>query len=168
MPSRLDNINEQRRQKLERLRARGVNPYPQRFQQTHTTQEAIDRLEKTTGKTPEKVSVAGRIMAIRKMGKSSFLDIHDGSGKLQLLFQNVNLDEEHGEIFKDLDIGDIIGVEGTLIRTKTGEPTVAVQDFTMLAKSLQPLPEKWHGSSSTSADLLRWKRRYCIHPPEAL
>jgi lysyl-tRNA synthetase class 2 len=157
MPSRLDNINEQRRQKLERLRARGVNPYPQRFQQTHTTQEAIDRLEKTTGKTPEKVSVAGRIMAIRKMGKSSFLDIHDGSGKLQLLFQNVNLDEEHGEIFKDLDIGDIIGVEGTLLRTKTGEPTVAVQDFTMLAKSLQPLPEKWHGLSDTDK---RYRQRY--------
>ncbi len=158
MTSRLDNINKQRRQKLERLRVRGINPYPNRYQQTHTTQQAIALLEKTeAGGAPEKVSVAGRITAMRNMGKSSFFDIRDGSGKLQLLFQNASLDEEDSELFKDLDIGDIIGVEGTLLRTKTGEPTVSVTDFTMLAKSLQPLPEKWHGLSDTDK---RYRQRY--------
>jgi lysyl-tRNA synthetase class 2 len=158
MTSRLDNINKQRRQKLERLRGRGVNPYPNRYQQTHTTQQAIALLEKTeSGGAPEKVSVAGRITAMRNMGKSSFFDIRDGSGKLQLLFHNASLDEGYSELFKDLDIGDIIGVEGTLLRTKTGEPTVSVDNFTLLAKSLQPLPEKWHGLSDTDK---RYRQRY--------
>ena len=170
MPSRLDDINEQRKQKLERLRSRGVNPYPNRYQQTHTTQEAIAQLEemeaqetsqraknRVFGKETEPVGVAGRITAIRKMGKSSFLDIRDGSGKIQLLFQNGNFNEEQQELFKDMDIGDIIGVEGNLLRTRTGEPTIAVGEFTLLAKSLQPLPEKWHGLSDTDT---RYRQRY--------
>jgi len=161
MTSRLDNINEQRQQKLERLRARGIDPYPHRYQRTHTTQEAIDLLEKQETAPEARVvaiMVAGRIMAIRKMGKSSFLDIRDSSGKIQLLFQNTNqLDEEDLELFKDLDIGDIIGVEGTLLRTKSGESTVRVGDFTLLAKSLQPLPEKWHGLTDIDK---RYRQRY--------
>lgn len=161
MTSRLDNINEQRQQKLERLRARGIDPYPHRYQRTHTTQEAIDLLKKQETAPEARVvaiMVAGRIMAIRKMGKSSFLDIRDSSGKIQLLFQNTNqLDEKDLELFKDLDIGDIIGVEGTLLRTKSGEPTVRVGDFTLLAKSLQPLPEKWHGLTDIDK---RYRQRY--------
>ena len=167
MSSRLDNINEQRKQKLERLRARGIDPYPHRFKQTHTAQEAIAQLEsqetanrtksRVFGQESEPVSVAGRIMAIRKMGKASFLDICDSSGKIQLLFQNANFKEEEQELFKDLDIGDIIGVEGTLLRTRTGEPTISVGKFTLLAKSLQPLPEKWHGLSDTE---IRYRQRY--------
>jgi len=167
MSSRLDNINEQRKQKLERLRARGIDPYPHRFEQTHTAQEAIAQLEsqetanrtksRVFGQESEPVSVAGRIMAIRKMGKASFLDICDSSGKIQLLFQNANFKEEEQELFKDLDIGDIIGVEGTLLRTRTGEPTISVGKFTLLAKSLQPLPEKWHGLSDTE---IRYRQRY--------
>ncbi len=170
MTSRLDNINEQRKQKLERLRARGIDPYPPRYQRTHTTQEAVTQLQKLESKdTPERargrifgeeageVSVAGRITAIRRMGKNSFFDIRDGSGKIQLLFQSANLDAEDLELFKDLDIGDIIGVEGTLLRTKSGEPTVRVEDFTLLAKSLQPLPEKWHGLSDVDK---RYRQRY--------
>ncbi len=170
MPSRLDDINKQRKQTLKRLRSRGINPYPNRYQQTHTTQEAIAHLEETEaqetsqraksrvlGKEREPVSVAGRITAIRKMGKSSFLDVSDGSGKIQLLLQNANFNEEQSELFKDLDIGDIIGVEGNLLRTRTGEPTIAVGDFTLLSKSLQPLPEKWHGLSDTDK---RYRQRY--------
>ncbi len=171
MTSKSDDINEQRQQKLERLRARGVNPYPNRFQRTHTTQEAVARLQKLEsagapepadspipGGEPREVSIAGRVTAIRKMGKSSFFDIRDGSGKIQLLFLNTNLlDEEHLELFKDLDIGDIIGVKGTLVRTKSNEPTVRVDSFTLLAKSLQPLPEKWHGLSDTEK---RYRQRY--------
>ncbi len=161
MPSRLDAINEQRRLKLERLRARGIDPYPHRFQQTHTTLDAVKLLEEHErqgkGFSQEKVSVAGRIMAIRKMGKASFIDIRDGSGKIQLLFQSATYDEVRQELFKDLDIGDIIGAEGTLLRTRTGEPTIAVTNFTLLAKSLQPLPEKWHGLSDTET---RYRQRY--------
>ncbi len=164
MPSRLDDINEQRKKTLQRLRGLGINPYPNRYPQTHTTQQAIAQLEETEaretpqrGKETEPVSVAGRITAMRKMGKSSFLDVRDVSGKIQLLLQNSNFNKDQQELFKDLDIGDIIGVEGKLLRTRTGEPTIAVGEFTLLSKSLQPLPEKWHGLSDTDK---RYRQRY--------
>ena len=170
MPSRLDDINEQRKQILEQLRSRGVNPYPNHYQQTHTTQEAIAQLEamearekdggtgsRTSVKKEKPVRVAGRIRAVRKMGKASFVDIHDGSGKIQLLFQTASFNKETLALFKDLDIGDIIGAEGSLLRTRTGEPTISVAGFTLLAKSLQPLPEKWHGLSDTDK---RYRQRY--------
>ena len=160
MTSRLERIAQQRLEKLERIRARGINPYPHRYHRSHTTQQAIVLLErKEAGLTQrDKVTVAGRITANRSMGKSSFVDIRDGSGKIQLLFQNINqFDEDKLKLFKDLDIGDIIGVEGNLIRTKSGEPTVLVGDFTLLAKSLQPLPEKWHGLQDID---IRYRQRY--------
>jgi len=160
MTSRLERIAQQRRQKLERIRARGINPYPHRYHRSHTTQEAVALLkQKEEGLTKEEeVSVGGRITAIRRMGKSAFADIRDGSGKIQLLFQNIDqYDKEDLDLFKDLDIGDIIGVSGKLIRTKTGEPTVWVGEFTLLAKSLQPLPEKWHGLSDVDT---RYRQRY--------
>jgi len=160
MTSRLDNINEQRKQKLERLRARGIDPYPHRYQRTHTTQEAVALLKQNEeGSTDtDLVRVAGRITAIRNMGKSAFADIRDTSGKIQLLFQDIqNYNKELIELFKDLDIGDIIGVEGALLRTKSGEPTVRAGNFTLLSKSLQPLPEKWHGLSDTDK---RYRQRY--------
>jgi len=160
MTSRLERIAQNRREKLERIRARGINPYPHRYHRSHTTQQAVALLKQIeAGLTKEKeVNVAGRIMAKRPMGKSAFFDIRDGSGKIQLLFQDIHkLDEEERELFKDLDIGDIIGVEGTLLRTKSGEPTVWVGDFTLLAKSLQPLPEKWHGLSDVDK---RYRQRY--------
>lgn len=160
MTSRLDRIAQQRREKLDRIRAQGIEPYPHRYHRSHTTQQAIALLiQKEEGLTKdEKVRVAGRIMAIRRMGKSAFADIRDDSGKIQLLFQDIQrFDEELRELFKDLDIGDIIGAEGNLLRTKSGEPTVWVGDFTLLAKSLQPLPEKWHGLSDVEK---RYRQRY--------
>lgn len=160
MTTRLDLIAKQRLEKLDRIRARGIDPYPRSYQRSHTTQEAIALLkQKEEGLTDQdRVSVAGRIMAIRRMGKSSFLDIRDGSGKIQLLFQDIHKsDEELRELFKDLDIGDIIGAEGNVLRTKSNEPTVWVGDFTLLAKSLQPLPEKWHGLSDIDK---RYRQRY--------
>ena len=145
MASRIDRITQQRMEKLERIRASGINPYPRRYHRTHTTQQAITLLkQKESGTSGEEllVNVAGRIMAIRRMGKSAFADLRDGSGKIQLLFQDIkSYDKPQLGLFKDLDIGDIIGVEGKLLRTKSGEPTVWVGDFTLLAKSLQPLPE---------------------------
>ncbi len=170
MTSRLERIAQQRLEKLSRIRARGIDPYPQRYPHpSHTTQKAIALLErKEAGLTQrDKVKVAGRIMARREMGKSTFIDIRDGSGKIQLLFQNINrFEKEDLELFKDLDIGDIIGVSGNLLRTKSGEPTVRVGDFTLLAKSLRPLPEKWHGLSDVDK---RYRQRYLdlISNPEA-
>ncbi len=159
MSSKLDDINEQRKQKVERLRASGIDPYPHRFEQTHTAQEAVKQLEaqETKHSKAKSVSVAGRIMAVRKMGKATFIDIRDVSGKIQLLFQTANYKEAELALFKELDIGDIIGVKGTLLRTRTGEPTISVTNFTLLAKSLRPLPEKWHGLSDIE---IRYRQRY--------
>ncbi len=160
MPSRLDRITEQRLKKLERLRARGTNPYPSNYLRTHTAEEAIALLKQNEEGLyhQNEVSVAGRITAIRKMGKSSFIDVHDSSGKLQLLFQETErTNEGQRELFRDLDIGDIIGAGGKMFRTRTGEPTVRIGDLTLLAKSLQPLPEKWHGLSDVE---IRYRQRY--------
>ncbi len=159
MPSKMDDIYEQRRQKAEQLRASGIDPYPHRFEQTHTAQETVKQLEaqETSQAKAKQVGVAGRIMAVRKMGKATFIDIRDGSGKIQLLFQTANYKEAELALFKELDIGDIIGVKGTLLRTRTGEPTIFVTSFTLLAKSLRPLPEKWHGLSDIE---IRYRQRY--------
>ncbi|HEX74779.1 MAG TPA: lysine--tRNA ligase [Dehalococcoidia bacterium] len=159
MASRLDRIAEQRREKLDRIRASGINPYPHKYHRSHTTQQATDLLkQKEDGLTQEEeVSVAGRIMANRPMGKISFLDIRDSTGKIQLCFHKEYLSEENLGLFKDLDIGDIIGTSGKLFRTKSGEPTLEVEDLTLLAKSLQPLPEKWHGLSDIDK---RYRQRY--------
>jgi len=158
MTSRLDRIAEQRRQKLERIRGRGINPYPYGYHRSHTTEQAIELFkQQETSQAETVVNIAGRIMAQRPMGKISFLDLRDGSGKIQLCFYKDRLSEQRLELFKDLDIGDIIGVSGKLFRTKTGEPTVEVEDFTLLAKSLQPLPEKWHGLSDVE---IRYRQRY--------
>ena len=167
MPSRLDDINEQRRQTLESLRGRKINPYPNAYKRTHSAAEAVALLEareQSGTETPhdaapsgEILRVAGRITAMRKMGKSSFLDIRDGSGRIQLLMRNAQFNENQTELFKDLDIGDTIGVEGTVLRTRTGEPTISAADFTLLSKSLRPLPEKWHGLTDTET---RYRQRY--------
>ena len=159
MTSRLDRIAQQRRQKLDRIRGRGINPYPYGYHRSHTMQQALDLLkqQETSQAEAPVVSIAGRITAHRPMGKISFLDLRDGSGKIQLCFYKDRLDEEGLELFKELDIGDIIGVSGKLFRTKSGEPTIEVKDFTLLAKSLQPLPEKWHGLIDVER---RYRQRY--------
>ncbi|UCD09599.1 MAG: lysine--tRNA ligase, partial [Dehalococcoidales bacterium] len=148
MTSRLDRITQQRIDKAESLRNSGFDPYPNSYQRTHTALQAVKLLEAIEkGEVKEeKVSIAGRIMANRSMGKSSFIDIRDATGKIQLLFMNTNqMDEQKLKVFKNLDIGDFIGVEGTILRTRTGEPTIRVDNFTLLSKSLLPLPDKWHG-----------------------
>ena len=159
MTSRLDRITQQRLEKLERIRARGINPYPPRYQRSHTTEQAVSLLKEIEGGTakPDEVNVAGRIMAQRPMGKIVFLDLRDGSGKIQLLVRPDQLGEEVRELLKDIDIGDFIGVSGKVFRTRTGEPTVNVEKLTLLAKSLQPLPEKWHGLVDTEK---RYRQRY--------
>ncbi|GAH63550.1 unnamed protein product, partial [marine sediment metagenome] len=135
-------------------------PYPYGYHRSHTTQQAVALLkqqEESSQTEAPGISLAGRIMANRPMGKISFLDLRDGSGKIQLCFYKDRLSEENLELFQDLDIGDIIRVNGRLFRTKSGEPTLEVENFTMLAKSLQPLPEKWHGLSDVDK---RYRQRY--------
>ncbi|HAS04197.1 MAG TPA: lysine--tRNA ligase [Dehalococcoidia bacterium] len=161
MASRLDDLTQQRLDKLERIKNRGIDPYPRSYKRTHTAEEAKELLknnEDTGIANPSIVSIAGRIMAIRKMGKSSFLDLQDGSSKIQIIFTNTVLgDEDSAELYKDLDIGDFIGVKGGLMRTRTGEPTVHVEEFELLSKSLLPLPEKYHGLQDVDA---RHRQRY--------
>ncbi len=160
MPSRHDRIVEQRLQKLQHIRDLGIDPYPARCHRTHTTSQAARLLEDTpAGHSLDlEVSVVGRIVSMRKMGKSAFADIRDGSGKLQLLFQSIHqYDDVQKQLFEDLDLGDFIGASGQPMRTRTGEPTVGVRTFTLLAKSLQPLPEKWHGLSDVET---RYRHRH--------
>jgi len=159
MATRLDRIAQQRLEKLDRIRAQGIEPYPHRYQRSHTTQQAIALLkQQESGKTKTlEVSVAGRIMASRRMGKISFLDLHDNSGKIQLYFKKDLPDKAELKLLDDIDIGDIIGASGNLFYTKTGEPTIEVKSLTLLAKSLQPLPEKWHGLSDVE---IRYRQRY--------
>ena len=160
MSTRADRISEQRLQKLQNIRAMGIDPYPPRFKRTHTAQQAINLLvqQEQSGKTePITLTVAGRVMANRSMGKVSFLDLRDESGKIQLLIGKDRISDASYKLFKELDIGDIVGASGKVFRTRSKEPTVEVKDLTLLTKSLQPLPEKWHGLSDTE---LRYRQRY--------
>ncbi|MFC1897111.1 lysine--tRNA ligase [Chloroflexota bacterium] len=169
MTSRVERIAQQRMEKLDRIRASGINPYPRRYQRSHTTQEAISLLKQgeKEGQTATinangpndsspAVTVAGRITARRNMGKITFMDLLDSSGKIQLLCGEL-LDNDQNQLLKEIDIGDILGASGHLFRTKTNEPTVAVSNLTLLAKSLHPLPEKWHGLSDID---VRYRQRY--------
>ncbi len=157
MGKRLEIITQQRLEKLRQLRERGINPYPNTYTRSHTAQEARSLFE-SGGIGPETVvSLAGRLTAMRHMGKASFLDLRDGTGRIQAYFNKTKLGPERHALVKDFDLGDIIGVKGVLFRTHTGETTVDVSEFTMLAKSLEPLPEKWHGLVDVEK---RYRQRY--------
>ena len=155
MTTRLEKITQQRLDKLQRLRSRGVDPYPNCYHRTHTIGEAIALFEQA--KAASTLRLAGRIIAYRKMGKAIFMDLQDGSGKIQVYFRSSELGDEKYELVQDLDIGDFIGASGELFKTKSGETTLRVSDFTMLSKSLQPLPEKWHGLVDVEK---RYRQRY--------
>jgi lysyl-tRNA synthetase class 2 len=153
---KLSDLERQRHIKLVRMRKRGVDPYPPRVQRTHTAAQAILGFE--TDEPQTEISLAGRLMSIRVMGKSTFAHIEDGSGRIQIYLRQDTLGEEAYEFFKrDFDIGDFIGVMGQLFRTRTGEVTLHARDFKMLAKSLHPLPEKWHGLKDVET---RYRQRY--------
>ena len=157
--TRIETIVQQRRDKLQRIRQRGIDPYPHRYRRSHTTKEAVALFEQRegSGDNPPQVSLCGRIMSSRPMGKVTFIDIRDGSGKIQCYLRSDSLGEERYELLKEFDIGDIIGISGTMFRTKRGEITVAASDFVLLSKSLQPLPEKWHGLTDVEK---RYRQRY--------
>jgi len=160
MPERGDEIFQQRLSKLERIRGKGINPYPPRYERTHTAQGALalfEQHEKAPGGDPPRVSVAGRVTAMRRMGKAIFLDVRDGSGRIQAYLRKDRLGDEAFGLVDDLDLGDFLGVAGTLFRTRAGEITVEATGITILTKSLLSLPEKWHGLKDTET---RYRQRY--------
>lgn len=156
-----DHIEQPRLEKLQRLIDRGINPYPYHFHRTHSNADAAERyheLAASDSRTePAKISLAGRITAQRFMGKSAFFDIHDGSGKMQLFLRKDKLGDEKYEILHDTDLGDFIGATGFLFKTRSGEITLEVMEYVVLAKSLLPLPEKWHGLQDVEK---RYRQRY--------
>src|SRR5712691_6309373 len=141
-----------RRKKLDALRAQGVEPFGKAF----ATGGDISEI-RANFKEGEIVHAAGRITAHRDMGQSHFLDLRDATGRIQIYIHAREVGTELVDLFHLLDIGDFIGVEGTSFLTKTGEPTLKVGTFQMLAKSLRPLPEKWHGLQDIEA---RYRQRY--------
>ena len=161
MVERLTDQELARREKLKRLEELGINPWGEAFERTDTS--ATCR-EKANGKTNEElevnpihVTVAGRIMFLRKMGKASFVSIQDKFGKIQVYISIDSVGEETYNVFKICDIGDIIGITGKLMLTRTGELTIKAENFKFLTKSLRPLPEKFHGLTDVEE---RCRHRY--------
>lgn len=150
-----NELMKQRIQKLEELKEKGEDPFEiVKYERTHASKDVKENYEALEGTD---VKVAGRLMSKRVHGKAGFSDIHDRYGKLQLYVKIDDVGEEKLKFFKTLDLGDIIGVEGTVFKTKTGEVSIHVKDFVLLTKSLRPLPEKWHGLKDPD---LRYRQRY--------
>jgi lysyl-tRNA synthetase, class II len=165
-----ERIEEERRAKREALASSGVDVYPTKFERTHSPSEAFERFqEKTAGELdadPVRVRTAGRVVALRPFGKAAFAHLSDGAGKLQIYVRKDTVSPEDFAVYEHLDLGDFIGVEGALFRTKTGELTLKVETLTFLAKALRPLPEKWHGLADVE---IRYRQRYLdlISNPES-
>ena len=153
-----EELSEQRRvrrEKLAELQAAGKNPYEiTTYDVTHTAKEIRDHFEELEGKP---VSLAGRMMSRRKMGKASFIDIRDNTDRMQSYVRLDDVGEDSYNAFKKWDIGDIIGLKGTVFKTKTGEISIHATDIVLLSKSLLPLPEKFHGLTDTDT---RYRQRY--------
>ena len=159
MADRLEEIEQQRLAKVQALRAAGVDPYPVRFERTHTAAEIHAKHEgiEAGAETGQRASVAGRLMFIRRQGKLSFATLRDATGDIQLFVTKERLGDEAYERFPALDLGDLVGATGEIVKTKRGELSVRVEDFTLLAKAIRPLPEKWHGLKDVE---LRYRQRY--------
>ena len=147
---------ESRLAKLERLREQGIEPYPRRTERTHTSSEARELFEADES-AGQSVAVVGRLMTIRGMGRLTFATLRDGSGDIQVSFARDQLDTDDYQALRDLDLGDFLGVSGTLYRTRTGEVTVQAASYSVLAKALRPPPEKWHGLRNVEQ---RYRQRY--------
>ena len=156
-----DKIYELRREKLKQIEALGQQSYPRKYEFTHTLPEIVASYANAPAEQLENprinVRVAGRIMAIRLMGKAGFAHLQQGGGRLQIYVKKDAVGDQGFELYKLLDLGDHIGVSGYLFRTRTGELTVHVEGITFLSKDLLPLPEKWHGLTDVE---LRYRQRY--------
>lgn len=143
-------------QKLQALREAGIEPFAYSYNKTHNSAQLVERFA-SLAEAQTTVSLAGRLMTIRSMGKSIFANLQDDSGQIQIYVKKDAVAESEFEVFKKADIGDIFGVEGYLFLTKMGEKSVHVSKVTLLAKSLRPMPEKWHGLQDKET---RYRRRY--------
>lgn len=143
---------EYRLEKLAAMSQYGINPYPERYETTHTLAQASQLPDETEG-----VSIAGRVVGVRKMGKLTFIHLQDLQGRVQASLKKDVLGEQYDVFHKVVDIGDFIGISGATFTTRTGEKTVQVAQFTFLAKSLRDLPEKWHGLKDIE---IRYRQRY--------
>ena len=151
----MNQLMKVRREKLDKLKQEGKNPFEiTKFNRTHTSKQVVDNYDELEGKD---VTVAGRIMAKRIMGKASFVHIQDSEGKIQSYVSINDLGEESYQAFKEDDIGDIVGITGFVFKTRTGEISIHAKELTLLSKSLRPLPEKYHGLKDTD---LRYRQRY--------
>ena len=171
MPDREDDLLSSRRAKLERLRQQGTEPYPPRLKRTCEAASAIARFKAVErGDAPQSdaqdLSVAGRIVSLRTMGRAAFLDLRDASGVLQALLRENVLGREF-DLLKNLDVGDHLGVDGPMIRTRTGQISIEARHLTLAAKGMRPLPEKWHGLRDVE---IRYRQRYLdlISNPEVM
>lgn len=154
----MNEMMQVRREKMKTFADRGIAPFGHRFEVTHHAQDVVEHFAELEGEDSDrKVRLAGRLMAIRGHGKASFSVLMDITGRMQVYFKLDNLGEEKYANFKLLDIGDVIGVSGTVFKTHRGEITVKVEDFELLAKSLRPLPEKFHGLKDVE---VRYRQRY--------
>jgi lysyl-tRNA synthetase class 2 len=146
------SLIDQRKSKLQALRAKGIDPFKNKFSPTEKCAEARSHYVEN-----REVAVAGRVTAHRDMGKSMFIDVRDQSGRIQVYAQKNVLGDEQFDIFRHLDLGDFVGAKGTLFTTKTGEISIRLTSFVVLAKALRPPPEKWHGLADTE---IRYRQRY--------
>ncbi len=157
----IERIMNERREKGKELLALGKNPYGNGFVPSVTIDEFVQQFSPFTKeeleKFTEKFQLGGRVLAVRNMGKAAFLRIKDRSGEVQLFLQQSAIDTADFQAFKLSDVGDFVGVSGVPMKTKTGELSLNLSEFTVLTKSLRPLPEKWHGLSNVE---LRYRQRY--------
>jgi len=157
----IEQLIENRRSKLEQLRELGVEPFPGRFRVEESVSHVVRRYRDVTAESLEtetpRVRLAGRLRAVRGHGKVSFADLSDGADQIQIYLRKNDLDDTSWQVFKLLDLGDFLGVEGTLFRTRTGELSVAVSHVDVLSKAARPLPEKYHGLADRES---RARQRY--------
>lgn len=154
----MDPLTEERFNKLENLKKRGINPYPNRYESTHQIGEITSKFEKLEAghHGGQWVKIAGRITSLRPMGKVTFFDLRDFTDQIQG-YGNLDKLKKKYDLLNDLDVGDFIGCEGEVFKTKRGELSVLLDDFHLLAKALRPLPEKWHGLKDVET---RYRKRY--------
>lgn len=143
-------------ERIQELKSLGIEPYNGRFEKTHTV-SAIRAAESSLVAGRERVRTAGRLMAIRRHGKALFADLQDHTGRIQIYVKKDVLGDDRFAVFRVIDVGDLLGVEGEVFRTHAGELTILVEDFVFLGKCLRPLPEKWHGLKDVE---VRYRKRY--------
>ncbi|KRG13594.1 lysyl-tRNA synthetase, partial [Lederbergia galactosidilytica] len=159
-----EELNDQllvRREKMQTLREGGIDPFGKRFERTHNTEIIKNSYDKFSKEELEEkgieVTLAGRVMTKRGKGKAGFAHIQDLQGQIQIYVRKDSVGEEQYELFKSVDLGDLVGVTGTVFKTKVGELSVKITDFTLLTKALRPLPDKFHGLKDVEQ---RYRQRY--------